>query len=108
LHHLKHNTGIEMAELQIWTNKTLDTGLESNRRLFVDNNGSPVNMSVAEKALGKPDIKLHGSSNWKNGYNDGSIGIDVDARGEPVKKPEGQFVPVSVINHFKPDPEIGK
>lgn len=106
--HLQHNTGIEMSELQIWVNKSIDTNITGNRRLFIDMDGKPVDMSVAEKVLGEPDIKLHGTGNWQKGYNTGSAGVEINDKDEPVKKPNGQFVPVSTIDPFKPDPELGK
>jgi hypothetical protein len=118
--HLKHNTGIEMAELQIWANKTLDTGDVEMRRLFIDHpkdeNGKPdktkplepVEPGVAAKALGKPDILLHGTNNWKTGRNTGKLGVTTDANGNTVIIKAGQFVPVAKIEKFLPDPKLGK
>lgn len=103
-HHLKHNTGVEMGELQIWANQTLDTGDAAMRRLFIDKNGKPVNMKKAEEALGKPDVKLRGTSNWKIGKNTGTAGMD--SAGKLIKA--GQFKPTAKIEKFKPDPQIGK
>lgn len=103
-HHLEHNTGIEMAELQIWANRTIDTADISMRRLFVDGNGEPVSPSKAAEVLGKPDILLHGSGNWQKGKNTGASGADDDDK--PI--PAGQFVPVAKIEKFKPEPELGK
>jgi hypothetical protein len=102
--HLAHNTGIEMAELQIWANKTLDTGNVNNRRLFIDAEGKPVSMGTAAKALGEPDIKLHGSSSWKQGSNSGSIGVD--SNGDRIES--GQFSRVGQIDQYKPDPQLHK
>lgn len=114
-HHLKHNTGLEMAELQIWANRTLDTDNVAMRRLFIDwpkdRNGNPdtskplqpVLPSKAEEVLGKPDILLNGTENWKEGRNTGAVGID--SRGKSI--PSGQFTPVANIEKFLPDPEIG-
>jgi hypothetical protein len=103
-HHLDHNTGLEMAELQIWINQTLDTGIEENRRLFVDKDGKPVPPKEAEKILGKPHVLLHGSSNWKSGRNTGSTGVDAKGNVSPV----GQFQTIAKIERFRPDPQLGK
>lgn len=103
--HNKYNTGIEMAELQLWANKKINTKLEGNRRLFVDKEGKPVDPSEAEKVLGIPDILLHGSGNWKTGFNTGSAGYDRDVE---IVKPAGQFVPVAAIEKFTPDPILGQ
>jgi hypothetical protein len=102
--HLEHNTGLEMAELQIWANQTLDTGIPENRRLFIDVDGKPTSMSVAEKVLGMPDIKLHGTGNWKKGKNTGKTGYDDE--GQPIAA--GQFEPTGSIEKFLPDPELNK
>lgn len=118
--HLKHNTGIEMAELQIWANKTLDTGNVGNRRLFLDYpkdaNGNPdktkplepVPPSVAAKVLGEPDILLHGSNNWIRGRNTGKSGFAIDATGKEVINQAGQFQPVARTERFLPEPKLGK
>jgi hypothetical protein len=115
----KHNTGVEMAELQIWANKTLDTNDVEMRRLFIDYPKDakgkpdktkplqPVSPSVAAKILGKPDILLHGTSNWKKGKNTGTSGYKI-VSGEQVINPKGQFIPVAKIEKFLPDPKIGK
>jgi len=112
-HHLQHNTGIEMAELQIWANQTLDTSRLDLRRLFVrevidDDTGQtrrlPVEPSVAAEMLGRPDVLLHGSSNWISGRNTGATGVD----DEDNNVPTGQFQPVARIVQFKPEPELGK
>lgn len=102
---------VEMAEFQMWTGVTLDTGTESNRRAFIDykrdENGKvipekdgskklkPVNPKKAEKLLGKkPNILLHGSGKWKRGDNTGES--------------RGDFVPSKgAIESYKPDPILG-
>lgn len=99
-----HQAGCEMAELQIWANKSLDVSVLSNIRLFLTEDGKPEKMSVAEEALGKPDIRLHTSKRWIHGNNTGSTGYD--AAGNP--KQSQQFTPVSAIYKYKPDPELGK
>jgi hypothetical protein len=117
--HLKHNTGLEMAELQIWANKTLDTNNLQMRRLFLDypkdEDGNPdtskplqpVNPSVAAKVLGEPDILLHGTNNWKAGRNTGLAGFSIDKLGNTVINKAGQFQPVAAIEKFLPDPKLG-
>ena len=107
---------VEMAEFQMFTDVTLDTEKISNRRAFVDAEGKPVDPAKGiegdprgpgERLLGKkPEILLHGSSNWKIGYNTGTLGIAVSGEGEVTKKPDGQFTPTGGINSFKPDPQL--
>jgi hypothetical protein len=97
-----------MAELQIFTDVTLDTGDEPKRRAFIDyvrdNDGNPiededgkrtlepVDPEKAEELLGKkPEILLHTSANWKAGNNTGSL---------------GPFTPTGGINSYKPDPSL--
>lgn len=112
-YHLAHNTGMEMAELQIWANVTLDTSQTALRRLFVEEKIDPVtnekrytpaNPSKAANVLGKPDILLHGTGNWQKGKNTGKAGVDDENK---LKAP-GQFDPISKIEPFKPEPELGK
>lgn len=98
-----HQTGCEMAELQIWANQSLDVSVPDNVRLFLTKDGKPEKMSVAEKALGKPDIRLHTSTGWMHGSNTGSTGLD--AEGKP--KQSQQFTPVAAIYRYKPDPQLG-
>jgi hypothetical protein len=110
---------IELAELQIFSGVTLDTSEEENRRAFIDykrdSNGDPIededgkktlkpiDPKRAEELLGqKPDILLHGSAQWKNGKNTGSLGVTED--GETI--PEGQFQPTGEIKQYTPDPKI--
>jgi hypothetical protein len=97
-----------MAELQIFTGVSLDTGNETKRRAFIDGDGYPVppveiqktdtttgapmfdefgqpimEPPPAEKLLAqKPDVVLHGSGNWAKGTNTG-----------PAKVPDPNFVP---------------
>lgn len=112
-YHLEHNTGIEMAELQIWANVTLDTSEVELRRLFIQPKIDPVTNRTkyipvppakAAEMLGEPDVLLHGSSNWKRGKNSGKSGKDHDGR--PTEA--GAFEPVAGIEKFKPEPELGK
>jgi hypothetical protein len=101
---------LEMAEFQMFTDVTLDTSVTANRRAFVDKDGDPVKPegpegkpAPAELLLGKrPDILLHGSSNWTDGRNTGSLGIDSD--GNPI--PSGQFVKTGDVPRYKPDPSL--
>jgi hypothetical protein len=111
---------VEMAEFQMWTEVTTDTGIESNRRAFIDfdrdKDGNfildkdgkkilkPVAPDAAEKLLGKkPEIMLHGSSKWIDGKNTGTTGLDYGAD-PPTEKPDGQFQVISEIWPYKPDP----
>jgi hypothetical protein len=108
---------VEMAELQMWTDVTLDTGNVLNRRAFVDADGLPVDptkgtdddpRAPAERLLGKkPEILLHGNEHWQKGYNTGTLGIEIDVAGNVTKKPSGQFQPISGIEKYKPEPALG-
>jgi hypothetical protein len=109
----------EMAEFQMWIGVSLDTGVEANRRVFIDykrdstgapipdKNGKltlvPVDPAKAAALLGRrPDVELHKSSNWIKGNNTGTIGAGPD--GKPISA--GQFTPTGVIKKYKPDPSI--
>jgi len=96
-----NNTGVEMAELQIWANRSVDAGLVNIRRLFIDKEGKPVSPAVAEEALGKPDIMLHGSQNWIKGKNTGAMDVD-------IRDQRQHFTRVADIQRFKPEPELKK
>jgi hypothetical protein len=112
--YVDHIYRVEMAEFQLFTGVTLDTGIVSNRRAFVDENGEPVlpkapegEKPPAEALLGKrPDILLHGSSDWEDGKNTGSLGVAIDDDGNANEIPEGQFVATGAIDPYKPDPSL--
>jgi hypothetical protein len=104
---------VEMAELQLFTGVTLDTGEEVNRRAFIDfkrDDGvpvddvlRPVDPQQAAALLGKkPEVLLHGSDKWIGGKNTGSLGIDL--AGNPI--PSGQFQPTGGIKTYTPDPSL--
>jgi hypothetical protein len=125
----------EMAEFQMWTDVTLDTAVEINRRAFIDyerdgnghpvrdNDGNftlmpvkpegqpatddrPVQPAPAEKLLGKkPEILLHGSNNWIDGKNTGTTGFDYSTD-PPTVKPIGQFNRTGGIKKYTPDPSL--
>jgi hypothetical protein len=101
----------EMAEFQMWVGQSFDTADAAKRRLFIDfkrdkdgnpitdpNTGYftmiPVKADIAAKALGAPTIKFHGTANWKNGIDTGSLGK------------AGNFRPTGDIKKYKPDPSI--
>jgi hypothetical protein len=107
----------EMAEFQMWTGITLDTGVVINRRAFIDyeldsdgnrtTNMKPVDPKKAAELLGKkPEILLHGSGNWIKGKNTGTIGVT--SADPPQEIPEGQFIPTGGIKRYKPDPSLQK
>jgi hypothetical protein len=84
---------VELAELQIFSDVALDTGNVTNRRAFIDAEGKPVPPEAAEKLVGKkPEVLLHGSSNWIKGVNTGS---------DPA-----QFTPTGKIVGYSPDPSL--
>jgi len=105
---------VELAELQIFADVTLDTAVESNRRAFIDykhdQDGNPIGSDLkpvdpkkAEELLGqRPQILLHGSSKWIDGNNSGSLGMDDDGN----KIDSGQFTPTGDIKSYTPDPSI--
>jgi hypothetical protein len=114
-----NNEGIQMAELQIWGNQSLDFDATENRRLFLapkaseanDDNPAlyPVAMRKAAEKLGIPHIRLHNSSNWKKGYNTGTLGVRIVNPGPDQTKQKldaGQFTPVGGIDRIRPDPKI--
>jgi hypothetical protein len=99
---------VEMAELQIFTGVTLDTGDASNRAAFVKD-GKPVDPTgtAASAILGKkPDVLLHGNTNWQDGDNTGTLGVTIADDGTMTKLPGGQFTPVAGIEKFKPEPAL--
>ena len=101
---VQYNRHVEMAEFQMWTGVTLDTSSSTNRRAFISDTGKPVSPRQAEQLLGqKPDILLHGSGNWINGSNTGSIGIDATTGN---KIPGGQFEPTGEIDSYRPNPSL--
>jgi hypothetical protein len=85
---------IEMAELQIYLDRVIDTSFSANRRLFVDSSGFPVPISTAIAGMGKvPEIAFEGkSSNWQSGINSGTL---------------GDFSQLGTINPFTPGPQVG-
>jgi len=99
----------EMAEFQFFGGLVLDTESVGDRRKFVDENGKPVPPKKTEEMLGRrPDILLHGSSNWKKGKNTGTTGFTENDKGETVANPAGQFTPVALIKKYKPEPALDK
>jgi hypothetical protein len=81
---------VEMADLQFFTGISVDASSIDVRRLFIDADGGPVNPSVAAAELGQaPKIVLHGSDNWMNGVNTGTL---------------GPFTPTGTINPFGESP----
>lgn len=102
----------EFAELQLFTDVHLDTGVTANRRAFVDADGKPVNPADAETLLGKkPEVRLHGTANWKQGTNTGPDYVPNPAPGpgkpETIPDPAKALTPTGRIDAFKPDPALG-
>jgi hypothetical protein len=98
---------VEMAEFQFFAGLVIDTSNQQKRRAFVDANGNPVTPEDTEKALGrKPDILLHGSSNWQQGKNTGTTGITKNDKGEDIVIEAGQFRHVGLIKKYTPDPSL--
>jgi hypothetical protein len=112
-----------MAEFQFFSDVAIDTSNKENLRAFIDSKRDdkghtiadkdgnvtlqPVDPKKAELLLGKrPDILLHGSSNWKKGHNTGSTGVTDPDTQDKQDIPAGQFTPVAGIATYKPDPSI--
>jgi hypothetical protein len=83
---------VEIALPQMWTGITLDTSDTVKRRLFIDDDGKPVPVEVAEDALGTPLIRFTSSRSLIKGTNSGS---------------GKNFSPTGKIKSYKPDPELG-
>jgi len=100
---------VEMGELQFFAGLVIDTGDQQKRRAFVDANGKPVKPADTEKALGRrPDILLHGTSNWKQGKNTGTTGLTRNEAGEDVVIDAGQFQHTGLIKKYTPDPALSE
>lgn len=111
---------VEMAELQIFTGVSLNTGETPNRRAFVGKDGKPVSPTQKQEKDGdgnitkysgsiellrqQPVILLHGSTNWKKGYNTGASAGQVVVAGKK-QKPD-QLTPVGGIERYTPDPSL--
>jgi hypothetical protein len=111
---LAMNQNIILAELQIWANPgetEIDDGVVE---LFIRENAKgekvPQVMRKAAERFGKPQVKLHGTSNWKKGYNTGDLGVRIIGEGTPDQKrekiEEGQLKPEGQIDRYKPDPKL--
>jgi hypothetical protein len=95
---------VEMAEFQMFVNRTIDTGDVAKRRWFIapkidKKTGQPVpgvlvpvDPAVAAQEIGtEPRIVLHKTSNWKRGLNTGF---------------GDNFTPIGRIERYEPDPSI--
>jgi hypothetical protein len=100
----------EFAELQMFTDVHLDTGVTANRRAFVDAVGKPVAPQQAETLLGKkPDVLLHGTGNWQTGTNTGPPYVPNPGPRPPdtIPDPAKALTPTGRIDAFKPEPALG-
>lgn len=63
----------DVADLMFWNDTSLDISVQNNRRLFIDENGRPVNPQVAIDVLGTPIIGLYGTATagWETNLGDG-------------------------------------
>jgi len=99
----------EQAEFQFFAGLAIDTEDQQKRRAFVDAKGKPIKPEDTEKALGRrPDILLHGSSNWKQGKNTGTTGLTKNDKGEEVVIQAGQFQHIGLIKTYTPDPALSE
>jgi hypothetical protein len=127
---------VEMAEFQMWAGVTLDTGIEANRRAFLDYerdvNGTPikgkdgnftllpvdpVGQAPTEDApAGKPapaeELLRKKPEILLHGSNKWISGENTGTTGldystdPPTVKPSGQFQPTGGINAYTPDPSL--
>jgi hypothetical protein len=66
---------IGKADLQVFTDMSLDTSIEANLRAFISATGRRVNPSAAATLMGKqPEILFKSVSNWQSGTNQGTAG----------------------------------
>ena len=106
---------VQLAELQIFTEKSLDTSVTANRRAFVDQDGKPVapdaidgdgNFIGSRGVMGKwPEVLLSGGNAWEQGLNSGSLGFDYSVE-PPKMKMDGHFTPTGNIKTWTPDPSL--
>lgn len=90
---IKH---VELAALQLFTDKAIDTSIKDNRRAFITDKGKYAPFSDAEDLMGKkPEVLLRSRRNWKNAKNVGSI--------NPTKN---VGVAVGEIDSYTPDPSL--
>lgn len=101
--YVKNIYDVDMADLQMWNDQTLDTSDTANRRLFITDRGTPTSIDTAGKELGRPAICIHNTGSWISGKNTGTTGED-DA-GHVIQS--GQFSHKGTIISFKPDPRTG-
>lgn len=66
---------VDVADFQVFTDVSLDTGVESNRRAFISTSKKPVSPTAAAALLGKPpEIFYQTTSDWTTGTNRGTGG----------------------------------
>ncbi|MES5483566.1 hypothetical protein QMZ05_12480 [Bradyrhizobium sp. INPA03-11B] len=66
---------IILVDVQVYTGKTIDTGIESKRRSFISATGKPVDPSLAIAAMGKrPEVFFQTAGDWSSGVNRGTAG----------------------------------
>jgi hypothetical protein len=105
---LKWNLNVKIAELFIWTEKGEDPGPYLD--MFIKDGEPPPLGEEWENRLGRPNVKLHFSSNWRKGKNTGSDGYRITGDGEEKTEEiivEGQYSPTGRIDRWMPDPKIG-
>lgn len=79
-----------MAEIQIFTDALIDTGVDSNVRAFITSEGKPENPSVAAALMGKgPEVYFATLEDFQAGVNSGTA---------------GNFVPTGTIDGYTPVP----
>lgn len=78
------NYNISMAELHIWTGKSVDVSRPDIYDLFVKS-GKPASIRKMDIALGSPSFRLHWATNWIHGRVNGQIKDEKTGEG-PMKR----------------------
>ena len=71
---------------------------------YVTNEGKPENMQKLAKFIGKePEVKLHGSANWKKARDTGAIAT---AKAEATGLPVEEGTTSGQIESYRPNPNL--
>jgi hypothetical protein len=88
---------VEMGEGLYFTDVIGDLSDLDLRRAIINEDGKPAPMKALAEFIGKdPEVKLHGSANWKKGRNTGTLALS------PPE--DGTFV--GRIKTYKPNPSL--
>ena len=107
---LSRNPNVAMAELQIWTGKSLDAG--DYLDLFIGKGGKPaLRVKKIDDTIGAPSTRLHWATSWIKGGNTGTeaqrqTGTASGTDQKTVKKNKGGFDIIGDVERYKPNPVI--